>query len=165
MSVSSTWSSTCYHDEITPCHLISCTSPHVDRATRRKTCVRHHEMITVMPHMAHDVHIYVGKCPDVWGHWWHSNHQRLLILFPTDGPLVFVAVDVLGPLSKSKSGHCFYVVVTNYFAELPRTVPTKMTTAAHISRIFLDACIMPYGIPELFLTGDGPYSTGIFFNA
>lgn len=66
-------------------------------------------------HMLSDVYIYVEKCMDCRKQRRHPTHQRFLKRFHSEGRLEFIALDILGPLSKTKTGNRFVVVITSRF--------------------------------------------------
>ena len=76
------------------------------------------------PNMAAEIYETVKEC--------HScaavrgiltKHQKYLKLFPAAGPLQFVAIDLLGPLPKSKKGNTVVLVITDRFSKICRAVP------------------------------------------
>lgn len=68
----------------------------------------------------------------------------------------FVAKDILGPLSKTKSGNKYKEVMTDRYSKLTRVIPTKRKTATDVVLIFVDHWVIPYGIPRWLLTDNGP---------
>lgn len=54
------------------------------------------------------------------------------------GPLKFVAVDIVGPLPKTKTSDKFIVVTTDRYLSLTRAIPTKKTTTTDVARIFVE---------------------------
>ncbi|MEM7496351.1 MAG: integrase, partial [Myxococcota bacterium] len=83
-------------------------------------------------------------------------HQKYLQLFPANGPLEFIAIDILGPLPRSKRGNKHVLVITDRYSKLTRTVAMNKITAPHVAEAFLDNWIMPYGIPNALLSDNGP---------
>lgn len=49
-----------------------------------------------------------------------------LQMFPVREPLVSVAIDILGPLTKSKSGRRFLLIITDRFSRLTQAVPIRI---------------------------------------
>lgn len=101
------------------------------------------------PSMGNDVHAVARDCASCT----HMrgtvfNHQKCLKLFPASGSLEFVAMDLLGPLSKSKGGFTSVLVITDHFSKLTRAIPMKSTTASAVDQSFLDNWIYVYGAPN-----------------
>ena len=115
------------------------------------------------PHQATDVYVLVERCPECRKNRPSAKHQRELKLFPAAGPLEFIAMDILGPLPRSKKGNRFITVMTDRYSKLTRAVPSTKTTAPQVALIFLDNWVIPYGIPSYVLTDNGPQFTSKFF--
>jgi hypothetical protein len=62
-------------------------------------------------------------------------------MFQADGPLEFVAMDILGPLPKMEHGNCFLLVISDRFSKLTRTVPIRTITALVVAKAFCDAWV------------------------
>lgn len=73
-----------------------------------------------------------------------QNHLRL---FPANCPFQLVAMDILGPLPKIKSGKRIIVVITDRYSNLTRAIPMNDTTAPLVA-CFLNNWVFPYGIPN-----------------
>lgn len=73
-------------------------------------------------------------------------------------------MDILSLLPKTQSGnHCF-VIMTDRYSKVTRTVPVSKTTALHAALTFIDNWIIPYGFPDALLTDNGPRFVSKFFN-
>ena len=116
------------------------------------------------PHMANDVYETVQRCESCAAtRGTQYTKQKHLRLFPANGPLEFVAMDILGPLPKTKQGNQFVVVLTDRYSKLTRAIPTGKTTATTVATIFVDHWVIPYGIPNYVLTDNGPQFVAKFF--
>ena len=86
------------------------------------------------PHMAADVATTVHECESC-----AKNRIRLmkqankLKLFPATTPLECVAIDILGPLPKSKDGYHFILVVTDRSTKLTHAFPLKKIKADDVA--------------------------------
>ena len=63
-----------------------------------------------------------------------SNKLRL---FPATKQLEYVAIDILGPLPKSKDGYRFILVITDRFIKLTHAIPLKGIKADALARMFV----------------------------
>lgn len=64
------------------------------------------------------------------------NHQRKLEALSLAGSVYFVAIDILGPLSKTKASSHFLVNITYGNDKIRRAVPTAKITSRHVTKIF-----------------------------
>lgn len=55
--------------------------------------------------------------------------------------------------------------MTNEYSELTPAVPVQKITAPHVALVVLERCIIPYGIPNTIMTGNGPQFVSNFFAA
>ena len=88
-----------------------------------------------------------------------------LKLFPAKGPLESVAMDILGPLPRTKHGNRFLLVIADRYSKVTKTVPLRTVTALSVSRAFCDHWAYVYGPPVSLLTDNGPQFTAKFFQA
>jgi Integrase zinc binding domain/Integrase core domain len=82
-----------------------------------------------------------------------------LKLFPANGPLESVSMDILRPLPRTKHGNRFLLVISDRYSKVTKTVPLRTVTALSVSRAFCDHWAYVYGPPVSLLTDDGPQST------
>jgi hypothetical protein len=64
-----------------------------------------------------------------------------------------VAIDVLGPLTKTRSDNRCLLVMTDRFSKVTRAAPMKGVTAEETAQAFLDVWVSSYGVP-MFLLSD-----------
>ena len=76
------------------------------------------------------------------------KNQKDLKLFPVADPLEFVAMDLLGPLSKIAHGIQHILVITDRFSKLTRSIPLRTTTASVVANAFLDNSVYVNGAPR-----------------
>ncbi len=91
------------------------------------------------------------------------RHTTPLTLFPARAPLESVALDLLGPLPKSKRGNTHILVMVDRFSKLCRFLPMRSTTADKVARAFCDEWVFVYGPPKTLLTDNGPQLTAKLF--
>lgn len=84
-------------------------------------------------------------------------------LFPANGPLEFVSMDIMGPLSKMASENQYLLVITDHYSNITGKVPAATTTSTQLAEMFMEHLIMPYDIPTFLLTYKGPQFSSKFF--
>lgn len=84
-------------------------------------------------HIAIKVSGYVERWPHYKKHRWHPTHQRLLNLFFPKGSMEFIAIDILGPLPRTKSSNWLVVVIEECYPNLARAISTRRSRAARIA--------------------------------
>lgn len=104
------------------------------------------------PHMPQDVHCYVLQCKSCRRHRPSDKPQELLKLFLPSGPLEFIAINILGPLTRAKQGNQFLVGIMDRYNELKRAFPISRTNASEVAEVVLDDMIVPYNILDVILT-------------
>lgn len=116
--------------------------------------------------MASEVYQTVENCSTCPRSRERTNCKRHLKLFPASRPLEFVAMGIFGPLPRAKNRNGLIINRTSRYSKTTREISTSKTTARHVSAVFLDHCIVPYGIPDNLLTDNGPrFVNGVFFPA
>ena len=118
------------------------------------------------PRMAADIYETVSNC-DACARNRIAEKAKTnpLKLFPAKGPLESVAMDILGPLPRTKHGNRFLLVITDRYSKVTKTVPLRVITALSAARAFLDHWVYAYGAPISLLTDNGPQFTAKFFQA
>ena len=76
------------------------------------------------------------------------KHLNRLKLFPATLPLESLAIDILGPLPKTKARKRFLLVITDRFTKLTQVVALRTITAYTVAVAFCDAWIFKYGVPR-----------------
>ncbi len=86
-----------------------------------------------------------------------------MTLFPARAPLESVALDLLGPLPKSRKGHLYILVIVNRFSKLCRFLAMRSTTAEKVAKAFRNEWVFVYGPAKTLLTDNGPQLTAKLF--
>lgn len=116
------------------------------------------------PSMAADVYGWVAACATCAKNSLMINRQtHPMRLFPAREPFAAIAMDLLGPLPKTQTGHEYLLVMCDRFTKLTRAVPLKDTTAMDVVSAFLDHWVAAYGIPDSTLTDNGPQFASVLF--
>jgi transposase InsO family protein len=118
------------------------------------------------PHMAEDVYETVRKCDAcARNRIAERRHTNFLQIFPAKGPLESVAIEILGPLPRTKHGNRFLLVIADRYTKATRKVPLRTGTALSVARAFVDQWLYVYGHPVSLLTDNGPHFIAKFFQA
>ena len=64
-------------------------------------------------------------------------------------------MDIHGPLTKSKKGNVFLLVITDRFKKLTRVEPLRKITAYNVAVAFVENWIFAYGPPEAVILYNG----------
>jgi Integrase zinc binding domain len=65
-----------------------------------------------------------------------KRKKNPLRLFPAKGPLESVAMDILGPLPRTKQGNRFLLVIADRFSKVTKSIPLRALTALSVARMF-----------------------------
>jgi transposase InsO family protein len=118
------------------------------------------------PTMVADVYQYVKQCHECTKE--NSDlvkRHKALRLFPAAGPLDFVAIDLLGPLTRTKAGHQYLLVISDRFSKLVRTIPLRTITTYTVAVAFCHHWVFVYGTPRILLSDNGTQFNSKFFQA
>ena len=116
------------------------------------------------PNMALDTHECVRNCSRCAKERINLKaHFQFLKLFPTSRPLEFVAIDILGPLTKTAQGNRFLLVMSDRYSKLAKSVPLASLSSYRVARAFCEHWIFAYGPPSYLLSDKGGQFTAKFF--
>lgn len=99
------------------------------------------------PHIANDVYKTISTCSTCA---WNSALPKLikeLQLLPTNGPLKFVAIDILGPLPRTRNENQYVIVMTDKYSKLTRAMQTGKTSSSHFGNVSFDSQVVLYFTP------------------
>lgn len=116
-------------------------------------------------HVAPDVYDTVRNCSQCTRMCLKIEHQRELELFQPAGPFEFVALDILGPLPKTKIVNQFVAILTDRYSKLTSFIPTAKMTSTKVAHIFFHDYVILYGIPNVILLENGPQFVSKFFKS
>lgn len=68
----------------------------------------------------------------------------------------FIAINLLGPLTRTKKGNEHVLVMTDIYAKMTRDTPLTKTTDSHVATSFVEGWEIPYEIPHYLLSSNGP---------
>lgn len=86
--------------------------------------------------MANDVYRTVTGCQECVQNNPSEERRRPIQLFPTGGPLEFIAMEILGPFQKTLNGNQPVLVMNDRSIKLSRAEPTSEKIALHIASLF-----------------------------
>ena len=126
----------------------------------------HIRRIYYWPHMAADVAATIRNCAHCARNRVNlRKHTNDLKLFPAEGPLQAISMDILGPLPRTERGKRFLLVINDRFSKLTAVVPLRTTNAYSVAIAFCEAWIFKRGPPESVLTDNGKQFASRFFQS
>ena len=93
-----------------------------------------------------------------------KRHTSFLKLFPAKRPGEHVAIDILGPLPKTRNGFIYLLVITDRFSKLTKVIPLRSISSYVVAKAFCDEWVFNYGQPAFLLSDRGTQFTARFFN-
>ena len=117
------------------------------------------------PNMASDTHECVRNCTRCAKERISlRSHSQFLKLFPAARPLEFVALDILGPVTKNGQGNRFLLVISDRCSKLTKSVPLTSISAYRVASAFCEHWVFVYGPPSYLLSDNGAQFTAKFFH-
>jgi len=128
---------------------------------RTYAAIRRHYYWESMPA---DVYDWVASCAFCSRNWIAPRRRTALLeLFPATDPVTSLSMDLLGPLTDTKTGNVFLLIIVDRFSKLVRAVPLDGITATDVSSAFRRDWISVYGPPDTVLTDNGPQFVSLLF--
>ncbi len=118
------------------------------------------------PSLSVDSYAIARKCPSC-----AKNRIKLrrntskLQLFPPEGPLDSVAIDIFGEIHKTDRGNQYLLMICDRFTKLTKSVPLKGVSAAEVATAFVNEWVFNYGPPKSLLADNGKCFTSKFFQS
>ena len=72
----------------------------------------------------------------------------------TTTPFRRIAMDIVGPLPRSRSGNRFVLIICDYATRFPKAIPMRSVDAVHVAEELLVFCLR-FGVPQEILTDEG----------
>uniref|UniRef100_A0A3P9KG95 Gypsy retrotransposon integrase-like protein 1 n=1 Tax=Oryzias latipes TaxID=8090 RepID=A0A3P9KG95_ORYLA len=131
------------------------TLPWAGHLGRHKTYLRVSSRF-FWPSMYTDIQTYCATCPTCQKTAiTHKSDRALLHPLPIiSTPFRRIAMDIVGPLPKSSSGHEYILVVCDYATRFPEAFPLRTITAPAVMRALIQF-FSRVGIPDEILTDQG----------
>ena len=116
--------------------------------------------------MARDVHEYLQTC-DKCARADRRAQQRNSALQPTEPAAVLLRIhlDIVGPLTKTKEGYKYILVMVDSCTRWAEFVPLQVQTAEAVVEAFYDQWICRYGVPKQVTTDRGKNFTAALTRA
>jgi len=83
--------------------------------------------------------------------------------FPATEPFASLFMDVLGPLTETKTGNAFLLIIVDRFSKLVPAGPLASITAADVSSALFRDWVSVYGPSDTVLVDKGPQIASLFF--
>jgi len=93
------------------------------------------------------------------------RHTSPLTLFPATEPLTDLSVDIFQPITATKAGNRFMLVINDRFSKLTKCVALRRITAIFVASAIVDAWVACLGPPDRILLDQGPQFISNFFIA
>ena len=107
------------------------------------------------PTLFRDTKEYCRRCPECQLSQIKRSGRAPLIPLPIMGePFERIAMDIVGPLPRSKQGHRYILVVCDYATRYPEAIPLKKFTAPVIADELIEI-FSRHGVPREILTDQG----------
>ena len=109
------------------------------------------------PRMSEDIEAFIDQCIPCAR--FRRGPMRNPPLQPvmTFAPFQMVAIDVIGPLTKTKpDGYEYIVCIMDYFTKWPEAFPTTNQRAETIIDILVNRIIPAHGVPQVIVSDQGP---------
>jgi hypothetical protein len=91
------------------------------------------------------------------------KQKQHVSLFPSQEPLEFLAIDILGPLPRKPRGKQFILVVCDRFTKLMRTILLRIISSLAVAQAFCYHWVFVYGMPKtLIFDSESQFSSKLF---
>lgn len=126
-----------------------------------KTCFRVQE-IYYWPKMRHDILKFVRSCKMCGAQKAALNSRNGIMRFEktVDFPWQIIAVDILGPLPRSKKGNCYLLVISDWFSKYTLLHPMRKATAENIIKFMENEIFLVFGVPQFIICDNGTQFAG-----
>jgi len=108
------------------------------------------------PGMRDDIRDYCATCSVCAQHKSPKQKRRAKLQGITAGEAgELVALDILGPLTKTEEGNAYILVIGDHFTKWIEAVPLPNIEAITVARALLDNFICRFGVPRVLLSDQG----------
>ena len=106
------------------------------------------------PTLFQDVRRYCEMCKECQLHGGRGGRAPLIPLPIIGEPFKRIAMDIIGPLPRTRRGNRFILVLSDYATRYPEAIPLRNITANKVAEALIDI-FARHGIPEEILTDQG----------
>ena len=106
------------------------------------------------PGITRDVDEYCKSCPECQKVTRKGARAPLVSMPIIEQPFQRIAMDIIGPLPKTASGHQYALVICDYATRYPAAYPLRTVTAPKVAEKLMDFFSL-HGIPKEILTDQG----------
>lgn len=106
------------------------------------------------PTLFQDVRRYCQTCGECQLHGGQRTRAPLIPLPVIGEPFRRIAMDIVGPLPKTRRGNRYILVLSDYATRYPEAIPLRSITAGRVAEALIDI-FARHGIPEEILTDQG----------
>lgn len=117
------------------------------------------------PKMQNDVARYCKSCK-ICGAQKHGNSVQAGLMGKekiVELPFQIIALDLIGPLPRSKRGYKWILVIADWFTKYTLLFPIRNSKAPTITKILEKDIFLVYGVPEIVIVDNGPQLSGNLF--
>lgn len=86
-------------------------------------------------------------------------------MFPDNCPFEAVAIDILGPLPRTRSEKQFLLAITDHFRKLTQVTALAKITDCNVAVALCEVCVFKYEIPVSLLSDIGPQFASKLFQS
>lgn len=80
-------------------------------------------------------------------------------------PFQILAADIMGPLPRSSRGHCYLLVVADWFSKFTLLHPMRAATASNVCSFIENNVFLVYGVPQFVIVDNGTQFSGRNFKS
>ena len=105
--------------------------------------------------LARDVKEWCMRCPTCNRHKTHKTNRAPMLPIYTGEPFERVAMDIIGPLPRTKRENRYVLTVVDHFTKHAEAYALPDQEATTIARVFLNEFVARYGVPYVIHTDQG----------
>jgi hypothetical protein len=107
------------------------------------------------PNMESDIQIVVAHCRECVARKVTANKLHPSCPTVTSYPFEKIAIDIAGPLPRSKGGETYILAIVDYFSKFPMLVPIRQVDAKTVADVVFKRWICMFGAPDSIHTDRG----------
>lgn len=110
------------------------------------------------PKMRNDIANFVRKCNICSMHKVSQDRpvDKMVSHNKVERPWEMISTDLVGPLPRSKHGHTFILVVTDYLSKFSLLYPLRKANGTAVATILENQVFLVFGVPRIIICDNGP---------